>query len=445
MTEVLSQAEIDQILAAINAGDTEPEEFRPRRDNRKIKIYDFKRPDKFSREQIRTVSIMHETFARSVTSMLSAYFRTMIHVHVASVDQLTYEEFIRSIPTPTTLSVVNMPPLPGSAVLEIDPAITAVMINRLFGGDDTFRYKPHELTDIERLAIGEVIDNIVSLLKESWENIIPLRPRVERIETNPQFIQVSPPTEMVVLVTLEVRAGDTEGMMNLCLPFLTMEPVMPKLSAVFWYGKNTEEKRITKQYPWSRGVCIDNIPVLIKAELFSRICTLDEVLRWKKKTVIYPHDSMNLEKCVIKLDDFIVFSAEIVRNFTIYNRKIKIEKILKPYKERLMENKTEQAGEFDAPGIASALKDVNIQVSVELGRTRRMIKEILSMGEGTIVELDKLAGEPVDILANNKPIAKGEVVVIDENFGVRITELLDVQKPEKKEEPRERTVFDFFK
>ena len=134
MTEVLSQNEIDQLLSAINAGDTETEDFKPAADIRKIKIYDFKRPDKFSKEQIRTVSIMHETFARLTTTALSANLRSMVHVHVASVDQLTYEEFIRSIPTPTTLAIINMDPLKGNAILEIDPAITFSIIDRLFGG-----------------------------------------------------------------------------------------------------------------------------------------------------------------------------------------------------------------------------------------------------------------------------------------------------------------------
>jgi flagellar motor switch protein FliM len=448
MAEILSQEEIDRLLAAINAGDPGPEDFRPAPDTRKIKIYDFKRPDKFSREHIRTVQAIYETFARSVTSALSSYFRTMVHVHVASIDQLTYEEFIRSIPIPTTLSVVDMCPLSGSAVLEIEPVITNVMINRLFGGSGTFRHRVHELTDLERTAIKEVIDNIVAIFKEAWECILPLEPKVRRLETNPQFMRIAPPDEMVVLVTLEVKAGDEDGMMNICLPSFTLEPIMPRLSAASRYEKTDEEEgavwlrpKITwvskeegmtwRRYRTTDWAGIDTIPILMKAELFSRVCTMDEILGWKKRTVIYPHDKMNLEKCVIKIDDFTVFSAEIVKNFNIYNRMVKIEKILKPYRERFMENKTKQVGEFDVPGISSILKDVNIQVSVELGRTRRMIKQILSMEEGTIIELDKLAGEPVDILANNAPIAKGEVVVIDENFGVRVTELLsNTRNPE---------------
>src|SRR5512137_1128290 len=149
MTEVLSQDEIDQLLTAINAGETEIESIKPTADTRKIKIYDFKRPDKFSKEQIRTVQNMHETFARLTTTTLSAQMRALVNVHVASVDQLTYEEFIRSIPNPTTLAIINMEPLKGSAVLEIDPSITFAVIDKLFGGKGEGDTKlQRELTEI---------------------------------------------------------------------------------------------------------------------------------------------------------------------------------------------------------------------------------------------------------------------------------------------------------
>ncbi len=134
MTEVLSQDEIDQLLSAINAGDSTLESVPSAADSRKIKIYDFRRPDKFSKEQMRTVQNMHETFARLTTTSLSTSLRILANVHVASVDQLTYEEFIRSIPTTTTLGVVSMDPLKGQIILEIDPAVTFTIIDRLFGG-----------------------------------------------------------------------------------------------------------------------------------------------------------------------------------------------------------------------------------------------------------------------------------------------------------------------
>ncbi|GMO36478.1 MAG: flagellar motor switch protein FliM [Termitinemataceae bacterium] len=245
MTEVLSQDEIDQLLTAINQGETETEEFKPSADSRKIKIYDFKRPDKFSKEQIKTVQIMHETFARLTTTALSANLRSMVHVHVASVDQLTYEEFIRSIPTPTTLAIINMDPLKGNAILEIDPAITFSIIDRLFGGTGEASKIQHELTDIEQSVMEGIIVRILGNMREAWSQVIDLRPRLGQIDTNPQFAQIVPPTEMVVLVTLETKVGEVEGMMNFCIPYLTIEPIISKLSAQFWYstarqGTNTE-------------------------------------------------------------------------------------------------------------------------------------------------------------------------------------------------------------
>ncbi|MCL2093190.1 MAG: flagellar motor switch protein FliM [Treponema sp.] len=252
MTEVLSQEEIDQLLTAISAGESEPGDLRPAADTRKIKIYDFKRPDKFSKEQIRTISMMHETFARLTTTSLSAQLRSMVHVHVASVDQLTYEEFIRSIPTPTTLAIINMDPLKGNAILEVDPAITFSIIDRLFGGTGEGTKSQHELTDIESSVMEGIIVRILGNMREAWTQVIDLRPRLGQIDTNPQFAQIVPPTDMVVLVTLETRIGDVEGMINFCVPYLTIEPIIGKLSTQFWFstvhrGTTTENLTVLKE------------------------------------------------------------------------------------------------------------------------------------------------------------------------------------------------------
>ncbi|MBO8457700.1 MAG: flagellar motor switch protein FliM [Spirochaetes bacterium] len=276
MTEVLSQDEIDQLLTAISAGDTEPEDFRPVNDTRKIKIYDFKRPDKFSKEQIRTVSIMHETFARLTTNSLSGQLRSMVHVHVASVDQLTYEEFIRSIPTPTTLAVINMDPLKGNAILEIDPAVTFSIIDRLFGGTGEGTKVQRELTDIENSVIEGVIVRILANMREAWTQVIDLRPRLGQIETNPQFAQIVPPSEMVVLVTLETKVGDEEGMMNFCIPYITIEPIISKLSSQFWFS--SVRRSSTTQY---LGVLKDKLSTVdmdIVAELGSIVVPVRDVL-----------------------------------------------------------------------------------------------------------------------------------------------------------------------
>jgi len=236
MTEILSQDEIDALLTAISTGEADTTDYTAVKEQRKVKIYDFRRPDKFSKDQIRTLQMMHETFARLTTTALSAQLRALVSVHVASVDQLTYEEFIRSIPNPTTLAVINMDPLKGSAVLEIDPSITFTIIDKLFGGTGESTKISRELTDIELSVMEGIIVRILGNLREAWSNVIDLRPRLGNIETNPQFAQIVPPNDMVVLVTLETKVGEVEGMMNLCIPYITIEPVISKLSAQYWYS-----------------------------------------------------------------------------------------------------------------------------------------------------------------------------------------------------------------
>lgn len=276
MTDMLSQDEIDQLLTAISSGDTEPEDFRSINDNRKIKIYDFKRPDKFSTEQTRTIKMMHETFARQTTTTLSAQLRTLAHVHVATVEQLTYEEFIRSIPTPTMLALINMDPLPGSAVLEIDPSITFSIIDRLFGGKGHSIKIQRELTDIESSVMEGIIVKILANMREAWNIVIDLRPRLATIETTPQFAQIVAPNDIVILVTLEVKVGEEEGMMNFCLPYVTVEPVVSKLSTQYLF--TNVRRTSTKQHLRVLQERISGVELDVAAEVGSLDVSVREVL-----------------------------------------------------------------------------------------------------------------------------------------------------------------------
>ena len=277
MNEVLSQDEIDQLLQAISSGESESDEFKPVSDTRRIKIYDFRRPDKFSKEQIRTVSNMHESFARLTTTSLSAQLRSLVHVHVASVDQLTYEEFIRSIPTPTTRAVINMDPLKGNAVLEIAPEITFIMIDRLFGGKgDTGGKVNRDLTDIEQSVMEGIIVRILANMRESWTQVIDLRPRLQQIETNPQFAQIVPPSEMVILVTLEIKIGEEAGMMNICIPYITIEPIVSKLSSSFWFS--SVRRGSTTQYLSTLKERLSDVTMRLVAEIGSINVPIRDVL-----------------------------------------------------------------------------------------------------------------------------------------------------------------------
>lgn len=276
MTEILSQDEIDALLSAISSGEVDPEDYSSVGEQKKVKIYDFRRPDKFSKDQIRTLQMMHETFARLITTALSAQLRALVGVHVGSVDQLTYEEFIRSIPNPTTLAVINMDPLRGSAVLEIDPSITFTIIDRLFGGPGEPTKINRELSDIELSVMEGIIVRILGNLREAWSTVIDLRPRLGNIETNPQFAQIVAPTDMVVLITLETKVGDVEGMTNLCIPYITIEPIISKLSAQYWYssvrkGDSTENMAVIQER-------LDQVEVPLRTDVGEVELPLQEIL-----------------------------------------------------------------------------------------------------------------------------------------------------------------------
>ncbi len=276
MTEILSQDEIDALLTAISAGEVDTTDYSAAKEQRKVKIYDFRRPDKFSKDQIRTLQMMHETFARLTTTALSAQLRALVSVHVASVDQLTYEEFVRSIPNPTTLAVINMDPLKGSAVLEIDPSITFTIIDKLFGGSGDSARITRELTDIELSVMEGIIVRILGNLREAWSNVIDLRPRLGNIETNPQFAQIVPPNDMVVLITLETKVGDVEGMTNLCIPYITIEPIISKLSAQYWYS--SIRKGVTDENLATIQARLETVELLIVAEIGEVPVTVNEIL-----------------------------------------------------------------------------------------------------------------------------------------------------------------------
>ncbi len=233
-SDVLSQSEIDELLSALSTGVVTAEEIKTEEKQRKIKIYDFKRPDKFSKDQIRTIYMLHENFARLINTYLSAHLRTLIHIDVASVDQLTYEEFIRSMPNPSVISIFQMKPLKGNAILEINPNIVLAIIDRLFGGPGLPPAKARSLTDIEETIIRRVINKALESMQEAWKQVVAIEPRMEALETNPQFTQIVPPNDMVVLITLQAKIGQAEGLMNICIPYLVLEPIMSKLTTTFW-------------------------------------------------------------------------------------------------------------------------------------------------------------------------------------------------------------------
>jgi flagellar motor switch protein FliM len=335
---------------------------------------------------------------------------------VASVDQLTYEEFIRSIPTPTTLAIIKLnPPMQKQAVIEIDPVVSFAFIDRAFGGSQEYIKQQHELTRLEWLVMNDVISRLLESMKIGWEKIADLLLEVNHTDTNPQFLNAAPPTEMSVLITLEANIGNVEGMINIAYPYFCLEGIMDRLSAAFWWGSNDVPQKN------SELAFREDVPVELIAEVFRRDYSIGDILKWKNEELLLPLRPRVPDTCYLRIGNRRVWYCAILEDKNWFPKKIRLIK--------LAESSAGSEGRMEImnganPAVSEALADAGITISVELGRTSKSIREILSLGEGTIVELDKLAGEPVDIKANGVPIAKGEVVVIDENFGVRVTEIV---------------------
>ncbi len=232
--DVLSQSEIDKLLSALSDGSVSAEEVKAEETQKKVKAYDFKRPDKFSKDQIRTLHMLHESFARLLNTYLSTHLRTMVAIEVASVEQLTYQEFVQSMSNPSVISVLAVPPLKGNIILEVNTEIAFAFIDRVFGGTGESSVKVRVLTEIEEAVMRRFVDTTVSHLKEAWSNVVEFFPSIEATESNPQFAQIVPPSDMVVIITIQMKLGDVEGMMNICIPYLVLEPIMSKLTTTFW-------------------------------------------------------------------------------------------------------------------------------------------------------------------------------------------------------------------
>lgn len=201
-----------------------------------VKRYDFRRPDKFSKDQLRTLQIVHESFARSVATYMSGYVRTSVEGEVVSVTESTYDEFIRSLTNPTLLSVLSMSPLEGNALIEIPPDLSFVIIDRLLGGPGTLPTRIRELTEIEQTVMGRIVNHMASALGDAWTNLVTLQPQLHRMEVNPQFVQMLPPHDMVVVIAIRMRLRGVQGRVNLCLPYMSLEPIAPRLSAHYLFG-----------------------------------------------------------------------------------------------------------------------------------------------------------------------------------------------------------------
>ena len=271
MGDVLSQNEIDNLLNALTSGELDAEEIKNNKE-KPVKNYDFARPSKFSKEHLRTMEIIFEHYGRLLSTNLPVFLRKNIQVEVMNSEAVTYMEFSNSLSNPVLLGIVDFSPLEGNIIVEMASNLGFAMVDRMLGGEGEPLDKIRDFSEIELLIIERVMTSCVELLREPWANVLDVHPRLERIETNSQFAQIISPSEMIAIVTVNIKIGDVEGLMNVCLPFITLEPVMDKLNTKFWYSSQKEKTGVS--YSDAVETLINRAKIPIKAVLGNSVITV---------------------------------------------------------------------------------------------------------------------------------------------------------------------------
>ena len=263
MGDVLSQAEVESLLTAMESGNLDVpatpvpvpaarvgHAAAPSRPREKVTPYDFKRPERVGKEQMRALQTLHEGFGRNFGAALSALLRAIVEVKLTSVDQLTYSEFVFSLENPTCFNLLRAAPLEGNLILDINPSILYPIIDRLLGGGrENVPLARRPLTEIELRLVTRITNLFLQEMKKAWENVITLDLSVEKVESNPQLVQIVPPNEVVVLISFELTIAELRGMMNFCIPFNSIERIGNKLSSNSWvtYGRRQASEESKKQ------------------------------------------------------------------------------------------------------------------------------------------------------------------------------------------------------
>lgn len=304
MSDVLSQNEIDNLLAAISSGELDAEEYK-QASEKHIKNYDFARPSKFSKEHLRTLNIIFEHYGRLLSTNLPAYLRKNVQVEVVNSEAVTYSEFSNALSNPVLLGIVDFAPLDGNIIIELANNLGYAIVDRMLGGGGYPLEKVREFSEIELSIIERIFNVFTNLLIEPWANVIELEPRLLRIETNSQFAQIISPSEMISIVTMNIKIGNVEGMMNICLPYVCLEKVIDKLNTKYWYS--TMQTSDSKSYEDLIEIAISNARVPLRAVLGKSVISVNDFMNMQRGDII---------KLNSKVDDEIPVYVGNLKKFT---------------------------------------------------------------------------------------------------------------------------------
>jgi flagellar motor switch protein FliM len=272
------------------------------------KPYDFRRPDKFSKEHLRSLRILHESFARMLASSLTSYLSAGVQVRLTMLEQGTYDEYIQSLPTPTVIYVVGLSPLPGQAVVELNLPVARVLIERLLGGAGTPVTRTAEMTEIEMALLKAIGQFILSSLRESWSNVVPLRPTMQEPVLSPELAQFATMAEATVMLVLEVSVFKTTGTISMCIPYQVLQPVLDSLTAQVWFGGATT-RTVDNDSRGQMGERINQVSLPITVELGDTELTVQTLLELQVGQVLRLNTSAN-GPLPIRVDDRVKFVGQ---------------------------------------------------------------------------------------------------------------------------------------
>jgi flagellar motor switch protein FliM len=265
MVDVLEQADVQSLIAAVESGGVAVGGAEPdySRSGKEVQLYDFKRPERVSKEQMRALEAIHETFARNLGAFLSGFLRTIVEIRVATAEQLTYSEFIHSLPNPTNFNLLTAEPLEGQMCLELSPLIIYPIIDRLLGGSNSELFIPQRpLTLIEQRLVGRITDKALQVLRESWSALHPVNFKIVEVESNPHLVQIVAPNEVVIVLGFEIKMSGRAGTMSLCMPFNVIEPVMDKLLSQGWVAYQRRAQSDDRSEDIAQSLCATQVGVV---------------------------------------------------------------------------------------------------------------------------------------------------------------------------------------
>jgi flagellar motor switch protein FliM len=329
MADILSQEEIDALLEVVEEeGDTLSSEAEPS-DTRQVILYDFKRPNRVSKEQLRAVKGIHDKMARNLASQISSIMRSIVEIQLHSVDQMTYGEFLMSLPSPTSFNVFSIKPLDGNCIIEINPSIAFPMIDRLLGGLGESYESTRELTDIELNLLDAILRIIMQRLKEGWAPITDMYPTVETKESSPNVVQIVSQNEIVIMVVMEIIIGNSSGMINLCYPVIYLEPILSRLAnRDIMLGETSAKKSRNKEL----NTLISRAEVFIESIIGQAELSVGELLELKKGDIMRLDRAAD-DKAIVMIDKKELFLAEI--GLHRFRKSIKIESLVRTDKDEV--------------------------------------------------------------------------------------------------------------